>query len=31
MDFHDLLQRHIGMIEDLRGFIRGPGKGTASI
>jgi len=23
--------RHIGMIEDLRGLIRGPGKGTASI
>jgi hypothetical protein len=23
--------RHIGMIEDLRGLIRGPGQGTASI
>jgi hypothetical protein len=23
--------RHIGMIEDLRGLIRGPGEGTASI
>jgi hypothetical protein len=23
--------RHMGMIEDLRGLIRGPGQGTASI
>jgi len=23
--------RHIGMMEDLRGLIRGPGEGTASI
>jgi hypothetical protein len=29
-DFHHV-SRHIGMIEDLRGLIRGPGKGTASI
>ena len=25
------IARHIGMIEDLRGLIRGPGQGTASI
>ena len=29
-DFHHC-SRHLGMIEDIRGLIRGPGQGTASI